>query len=111
MQAWGGRETSDITYADVQGVLTRLLIERGHLDEEWRGRQPYYYLEVKSTAGPARTPFYMSDGQYKRVSVIILVALLDRTRNSINLCSAFFVELCSSVLILLTCFALTMTQR
>lgn len=90
IQAWGGIETSDITYADVQGGLTRLLIETGHLDEDWRDRRPYYYLEVKSTPGPARAPFFMSHGQYKRVS--------DSSRFSLSshqqLSSCFFAVRC-----------------
>ncbi|KAH9904955.1 hypothetical protein F4778DRAFT_52817 [Xylariomycetidae sp. FL2044] len=69
LPAWSGRETADITYDDVGGVFTELLIEKGYLSgQAWGGRRPKYFIEVKTTTGPCETPFYMSKGQYKRVS-------------------------------------------
>ncbi|KAK4038181.1 hypothetical protein C8A01DRAFT_17707 [Parachaetomium inaequale] len=69
MDAWSGRETADITYNDTESELTAMLINGGYLDaDEWQDARPMYYIEVKSTTGPRETPFYMSKGQYKRVS-------------------------------------------
>ena len=69
LQHWGGRETSDITYADYDSTLTALLIDKGYLPEDaWQGARLQYYIEVKTTTGPCHTPFYMSGDQYRRVS-------------------------------------------
>lgn len=69
MDNWDGRETADITYEDTEGELTAMLVDRGHLDSNgWRNSRPKYYIEVKTTTGPCRTPFYMSKYQYQRVS-------------------------------------------
>ncbi|KAK2601141.1 hypothetical protein N8I77_010611 [Diaporthe amygdali] len=68
IRQWSGRETSDLTYQDVQGDFTRLLIDSGYLDEElWGHRRPMYFLEVKTTTGPCNTPFFVSKGQYERI--------------------------------------------
>ncbi|KKZ64488.1 hypothetical protein EMCG_09530 [[Emmonsia] crescens] len=68
MEPWNGRETSDITYTDSDGVFTSLLIDKGYLRAEiWAGRRPKYYLEVKSMASTWETPFYMSKFQYERM--------------------------------------------
>lgn len=54
---WGGKETSDIVYADASGRLTTLLISKGYLSEaSWLGKTPRYYIEVKSTTDSARYP-------------------------------------------------------
>lgn len=69
LEPWNGTETADLTYNDVQGELTPLLIECGYLrEEEWSGARPQYFLEVKTTTGPAQNAFYMSKHQYRRVS-------------------------------------------
>lgn len=74
MEPWYGRETADITYDDNEGDFTTLLIDHGYLDaEEWRNTRPKYYIEVKTTTGPLRTPFYMSKHQYERVSVLTTI--------------------------------------
>ncbi|KAI0424953.1 hypothetical protein F5Y09DRAFT_118782 [Xylaria sp. FL1042] len=68
MEDWRGSETSDITYSDVQGVLTDELIEKGYLAQDlWGGKRPNYFIEVKSTTSSCETPFYMSKGQYRRM--------------------------------------------
>lgn len=42
--AWVGRETADITYGDVEGTFTRLLIDNGYLaTETWTGATPHYF--------------------------------------------------------------------
>ena len=69
MLPWNKTETADIIYDDTMGEFTRILIDRGYLGaDEWRDARPRYYLEVKSTAGPCGTPFYMSRSQYQLVS-------------------------------------------
>jgi hypothetical protein len=69
MDEWSGRETSDITYRDVQSKLTTELIEKGYLARNvWEGKQPKYLIEVKTTTGSCETPFYISKAQYQRVS-------------------------------------------
>ncbi|KAJ6063689.1 hypothetical protein N7499_012369 [Penicillium canescens] len=71
MEPWYGRETADITYDDTEGDFTALLIDNGYLDaEEWRDKRPKYYIEVKTTTGPLRTPFYMSKHQYERMRAV-----------------------------------------
>ncbi|EPE09773.1 ino80 chromatin remodeling complex protein [Ophiostoma piceae UAMH 11346] len=69
MAAWSGRETADITYEDVDGALTALLIEKGYLSSEvWSDARPRYYIEVKTTVNAAvETPFFMSNNQYTRM--------------------------------------------
>ena len=70
MEEWHGRETSDITYWDVQSALTCELIEKGFLARNvWEGKRPNYFIEVKTTTSACDTPFYMSKAQYQRVSV------------------------------------------
>lgn len=69
MEPWEGRETSDITYNDSNGVLTELLIRNHYLDRDrWAGRTPKYFIEVKTTTSSCDAPFYMSNAQYQRVS-------------------------------------------
>ncbi|KAG6355673.1 hypothetical protein INS49_003636 [Diaporthe citri] len=71
MSPWTGRETSDITYMDTQGVLTDLLIRNHYLDgDRWTGRTPKYFIEVKTTTSTCDAPFYMSNAQYQRIRVI-----------------------------------------
>jgi hypothetical protein len=71
MAAWAGRETADITYSDVEGAFTRLLIDKGYLGAEtWAGARPHYFIEVKTTTGSCSTPFFMSRWQYRRVGFI-----------------------------------------
>ncbi|KAJ3566247.1 hypothetical protein NPX13_g7209 [Xylaria arbuscula] len=66
METWRGRETSDITYLDVQGTLTDELINKGCLTRDlWEGKRPSYFIEVKTTTGSCDTPFYMSKAQYQ----------------------------------------------
>ncbi|KAL5362015.1 hypothetical protein BJX96DRAFT_153271 [Aspergillus floccosus] len=77
MEPWYERETADITYDDTEGDFTALLIDHGYLDaEEWRDKRPKYYMEVKTTTGPCRTPFYMSKHQYERVSVFTTIGYI-----------------------------------
>ncbi|KAJ4011027.1 hypothetical protein NW766_007659 [Fusarium irregulare] len=66
---WSRRETADLVYIDASGRFTNTLIEAGILTaDEWSGKQPTYYFEVKTTTGPCKTPFYMSGNQYHLVS-------------------------------------------
>ncbi|ORY68490.1 uncharacterized protein BCR38DRAFT_521547 [Pseudomassariella vexata] len=68
MPPWIGRETADITYHDIEGKLTDLLIDSGCLASViWRGRRPKYFIEVKSTTMGSETPFFMSKSQYRRM--------------------------------------------
>jgi hypothetical protein len=70
LQSWNGRETADITYNDVDGALTTLLIDKGYLASElWADARLQYFIEVKTTTGACRTPFFMSKYQYQRVCV------------------------------------------
>jgi hypothetical protein len=69
LEPWIGRETADLTYSDVQGDFTRVLIEKGYLrNETWENERPNYYLEVKTTTSECSEPFYMSGSQYERAS-------------------------------------------
>jgi hypothetical protein len=71
-----GREVSDFTYKDTQGVLTSYFLHMPHQHAvpEWlastcsNGNVPLYRLEVKSTTSQEHTtPFYMSGSQYRLV--------------------------------------------
>lgn len=93
MSPWAGRETSDITYTDNQGVLTELLIRNHYLDgDRWTGRAPKYFIEVKTTTSSCDAPFYMSNAQYQRVS-----ASLPKMRWSIYANTCLADEKCYSV--------------
>jgi hypothetical protein len=71
MSEWNGRETADLTYKDVEGDFTAMLIDKGYLNQnDWQQARPLYYIEVKTTTGPCNIRFYMSKHQYKRVSVL-----------------------------------------
>lgn len=68
LEAWSGRETADITYDDIEGRLTKLLIQNGYLDAMFADWQTSFYLEVKTTSSDCEDEqFYMSNAQYKRV--------------------------------------------
>ncbi|KAG5655328.1 hypothetical protein KAF25_010480 [Fusarium avenaceum] len=63
---WSRRETADLVYTDSEGQLTNILVEAGILTgDEWTDKRPKYYIEVKTTSGPCKTPFYMSGNQYR----------------------------------------------
>ncbi|KAI0508878.1 hypothetical protein F5B22DRAFT_638424 [Xylaria bambusicola] len=65
MGEWRGRETSDITYSDIQSKLTTELIEKGYLPRNtWEGKYPNYFIEVKTTTSSCETPFYISNTIY-----------------------------------------------
>lgn len=66
---WRGNETADIVYTDQASSLTGRLIAHGYLDWHWAGKNPTYYLEVKTTTGSCDTRFFMSKAQVKRVSL------------------------------------------
>ncbi|CZR37438.1 uncharacterized protein FPRO_02302 [Fusarium proliferatum ET1] len=71
LEAWRGRETADLVYADTEGHLTNTLIGCGYLGhDEWHGARPRYYIEVKTTTGPCSTAFYMSGKQYQLMQQI-----------------------------------------
>ncbi|KAF5266386.1 hypothetical protein FOXYS1_2775 [Fusarium oxysporum] len=66
LSQWFSRETADLVYVDSLGRLTNTLIDAGILTGDgWSGKRPRYYLEVKTTTGPCKTPFYMSGNQYR----------------------------------------------
>ncbi|KAM0492979.1 hypothetical protein ACHAP8_009508 [Fusarium lateritium] len=67
MLPWNGQETADIVYFDRKQELTRHLVEKRQLGPEWLGVKPLYLIEVKSTIGDSRTPFYMSKRQYQKM--------------------------------------------
>ncbi|RGP70137.1 hypothetical protein FSPOR_4249 [Fusarium sporotrichioides] len=70
MLPWSGRETADIVYFDRRRELTNYLVEKGYLDQEsFQDKKPLYLIEVKSTTGNGRNPFYMSRSQYRKVSL------------------------------------------
>ncbi|GKU04976.1 hypothetical protein FLAG1_07771 [Fusarium langsethiae] len=70
MLPWSGRETADIVYFDRRRELTNYLVEKGYLDQEsFQDKKPLYLIEVKSTTGNGRNPFYMSKSQYRKVSL------------------------------------------
>ena len=69
LEAWPGRETSDIVYEDINGVFTRLMVSLGYLNaDHWAGKTPRYYIEVKCTTGAYETPFIVSQHQVDLVS-------------------------------------------
>ncbi|KAJ5646964.1 hypothetical protein N7490_003336 [Penicillium lividum] len=71
MAPWYGRETADMTYDDMAGEFTALLIDREYLGaEEWADERPKYFIEVKATTGPLDQPFFMSKHQYQRMRAI-----------------------------------------
>ncbi|KAK6840970.1 hypothetical protein PG987_001830 [Apiospora arundinis] len=58
-------ETSDITYDDIDGVLTNLLIDKGYLPAHISsGERIGYSIEVKTTTDACKAPFYMNNAQY-----------------------------------------------
>ncbi|KAG7413911.1 hypothetical protein Forpe1208_v008084 [Fusarium oxysporum f. sp. rapae] len=68
MLPWTVQETADIVYFDRKRVLTNHLVDKGYLDKTaWQNKKPLFLIEVKSTTGHSRTPFYMSKRQYQRM--------------------------------------------
>ncbi|KAI1009088.1 hypothetical protein LB504_003135 [Fusarium proliferatum] len=68
MLPWTAQETADIVYYDRKRILTNHLADKGYLDKTaWQNKKPLFLIEVKSTTGHNRTPFYMSKRQYQRV--------------------------------------------
>ncbi|KAF5714682.1 hypothetical protein FMUND_7251 [Fusarium mundagurra] len=60
MLPWTAQETADIVYYDRKRVLTSHLADKGYLDKTaWQNKKPLFLIEVKSTTGHSRTPFYM----------------------------------------------------
>lgn len=71
LEPWSRFETADLVYEDIDSVLTRILIDAGYISQTgWERATPTYFIEVKTTAGTCETPFYMSKGQYRRVSLL-----------------------------------------
>ena len=72
LEPWSGVETADLVYKDAYSVLTRRLVDSGYLPQTgWEAATPTYFIEVKTTTGACETPFYMSKGQYRRVSSLV----------------------------------------
>ncbi|CAG1990494.1 unnamed protein product [Fusarium graminearum] len=67
MPVWTGQETADIIYFDRGRGLTKHLVGKGQLGPSWLNKKPLYLIEVKSTTGDRRTPFYMSKRQYQKM--------------------------------------------
>lgn len=75
MESRRGAETADITYNDMDGEFTRLLISSGYLDDTiWANASPKYFLEVKATTKACATRFFLSKSQYQRVRVLLFQA-------------------------------------
>ena len=67
-----GTETADITYDDIEGEFTKLLIADGYLDESiWADAKPMYFLEVKATTKECATRLFLSKAQHRRVSLLV----------------------------------------
>ncbi|KAF5691492.1 hypothetical protein FCIRC_392 [Fusarium circinatum] len=65
MLPWTAQETADIVYFDRKRILTNHLAEKGYLDKTaWQNKKPLFLIEVKSTTGHSRTPFYMNAGEF-----------------------------------------------
>lgn len=68
LTAFQGRETSDIVYNDTKSTLTGILCQAHYLNEQmWAGRNPKYFIEVKTTTEACEHAFYVSAAQLKRV--------------------------------------------
>ncbi|KAF5535752.1 hypothetical protein FMEXI_10658 [Fusarium mexicanum] len=66
MLPWTAQETADIVYYDRKRVLTNHLADKGYLDKTaWQNKKPLFLIEVKSTTGHSRTPFYMNAGEFQ----------------------------------------------
>lgn len=67
------KEISDIVYKDINSKFTNLLIDYGYLDETvWSGRQPTYYIEVKTTRREGNATFFVSQSQYDTMKGMML---------------------------------------
>jgi hypothetical protein len=74
MKGWNDPETADITYNDIHGNFTRLLIDKGYLPSAvWQNARPLYYLEVKTTTNECNTRLFMTKSQYQRVSPQVIL--------------------------------------
>ncbi|PVH80366.1 hypothetical protein DL98DRAFT_628772 [Cadophora sp. DSE1049] len=67
MAPWTSRETADITYDDDNGAFTSILVDKGYLEEYWRGSTPQYFIEIKTTTGDCNDRFFLSNSQYARM--------------------------------------------
>jgi hypothetical protein len=72
---WKGRETADIVYEDCDSKLTEWLdynctgsYPAYDYERDFAEQPIEYYFEVKSTTGACGSRFFLSAGQYKRVS-------------------------------------------
>ncbi|KAL8786867.1 MAG: hypothetical protein Q9195_008024 [Heterodermia aff. obscurata] len=73
MSSFDGTETADLVYEDKDGMLTAMLIDEKHLDEEiWLHKRPKYFLEVKATTQECKTRFFMSKEQVRRMERMVL---------------------------------------
>ncbi len=62
---WSEPEIADIVYPDDESALTKHLIQQGYLENDsWAGRNPTYYIEVKTTMHTLDTPFFCSQNQF-----------------------------------------------
>jgi hypothetical protein len=93
MPDWRGTETSDLVYQDESSSFTNLLIENGYLPQQaWTGKNPKYYIEVKTTTTPLsrRLQFYVSQVQYDRMEAMILGEGNAEARNEVYLIARVF---------------------
>ncbi|KAI1412022.1 hypothetical protein F5Y13DRAFT_50483 [Hypoxylon sp. FL1857] len=70
MGSWTGTENADFEYKDINGILTKALVDRGHLPNKWRKQLPRakYYIKVKATAGAWDEPFFIeSDDERQKM--------------------------------------------
>ncbi|KAK2934816.1 Histidine kinase/HSP90-like ATPase superfamily [Fusarium oxysporum f. sp. vasinfectum] len=81
MLPWTAQETADIVYFDRKRVLTNHLVDKGYLDKTaWQNKKPLFLIEVKSTTGHSRTPFYMSKRQYQRRLTNTIINLINNPK-------------------------------
>lgn len=67
LEEWKGKDV-DMVYEDSKGVLTKILVEKGHLDDSWsQAKSSEYWLEVKTTTWKCRARFFLTDPEYERV--------------------------------------------
>ncbi|KAJ5714225.1 uncharacterized protein N7483_011406 [Penicillium malachiteum] len=91
IQPWHGSETVDIVYDE--GLFTALLILNGYLDPmKWMNRRPKYFIEVKTTAGPPKIPFYMSRHQFEEMGEMHRKNEASNYSEIYMICRVFFIQ-------------------
>lgn len=73
LPAYSSSSPSDFVYDDNDGCLTLKLFGQEKYTE-WISKWPTFFLEVKSTSGPGKTPFHMSKAQLDFVRIFVFPA-------------------------------------